>query len=63
METRFECIFEGKKLFRVVNNSATLFTGTWSQCERFKDVYKEKVRKSRLRHSRAGDRPLRPGRF
>ena len=60
METRFDCIFEGKKIFQVVKNTNPLFTGTWAQCERFKDVYNEKVQKSRLRHRRAGDRPLLP---
>ena len=52
METRFECIFEGKKIFQVVKNTTPLFTGTWAQCERFKDVYNEKVMKSRYRNRR-----------
>ena len=56
METRFECIFEGKKIFQVVRNAAPLFTGTWAQCERFKDVYNEKVMKSRFRNRRQGER-------
>ena len=49
METRFECFFEGKKIFQVVQEATPLFTGTWAQCERFKDVYNAKVMKSRFR--------------
>ena len=50
METRFECIFEGKKIFQVFKNTTPLFPGTWAQCERFKDVYNEQVQKSRFRN-------------
>ena len=53
METRFDCIFEGKKLFQVVVDARPLFTGTWAQCERFKDVHNAKVRKSRSRSRRS----------
>jgi len=56
METRFECIYEGKKIFQVVKGSTPLFTGTWAQCERFKDVYNEKVLKSRFRNRRSTER-------
>ncbi len=53
METRFECIYGGKKIFQVVKSENSLFTGTWAQCERFKDVHNEKQRKSRHRNRRA----------
>jgi len=53
METRFECIYEGKKIFQVVRGPLPLFTGTWTQCERFKDVYNQKVTKSRYRNRKS----------
>ena len=55
MEVRFECIFEGKKLFQVVKPETQdpLFTGTMPQCRRFLDVYEEKVAKARYRDRRA----------
>lgn len=53
METRFECIYEGKRIFQVVRDTRPLFTGTWSQCERFKDVHNAKVMKSRFRSRKA----------
>ena len=56
METRFDCIFEGKKIFQVLKDSTALFTGTWAQCERFKDIYNEKTQKSRFRSRRASGR-------
>ena len=51
MEIRFECFFEGKQLFQVMRESSehALFTGTSSQCQRFMQVYQEKVMKARYR--------------
>lgn len=51
MEIRFECIFEGKHLFQVIREGAgtPLFTGTSAQCNRFMEVYQEKVMKARYR--------------
>ncbi|MAG56768.1 MAG: hypothetical protein CMJ83_10795 [Planctomycetes bacterium] len=51
MEIRFECIFEGKHLFQVIREGTgiALFTGTSAQCERFLEVYEEKVLKARYR--------------
>lgn len=51
MDIRFECIYEGKKLYQVVRpeGEAALFTGTVSQCKRFMEVYQEKVMKARNR--------------
>lgn len=59
METRFECIYGGKKIFQVVKSESSLFTGTWAQCERFKDVYNEKKIKSRYRNRRAASAAVR----
>ena len=55
MDIRFECIFEGKKLYQVVreHNDAAIFTGTAAQCRRFMEVYQEKVSKARNRDRRA----------
>ncbi len=55
MDIVFECIFEGKKLFRVVrgNPDVALFTGTASQCRRFMEVYQEKVAKAKNRDRRS----------
>lgn len=51
MEIRFECIFEGKYLYQVIREGTgtPLFTGTSAQCERFLEVYQEKVMKARYR--------------
>jgi len=51
MEIRFECIFEGKHLFQVtrVGTGTSLFTGTSPQCQRFMEVYQEKMMKARYR--------------
>ena len=51
MDISFECIFEGKQLFRVTKPETVLplFTGTMPQCKRFLDVYHEKARKARYR--------------
>lgn len=51
METRFECIFEGKRIFQVFREGAdaAIFTGTRTQCQRFLEVYMEKVQKARNR--------------
>ncbi|HMS15950.1 MAG TPA: hypothetical protein PKA37_03845 [Planctomycetota bacterium] len=59
MEIRFECYFEGKQLFQVLRESGehALFTGTASQCQRFMEVYQEKVCRSRQR-DRKGHRTL-----
>ena len=56
MDISFECIFEGKKLFRVVKPATELplFTGTMAQCKRFLDVYNEKARKARHRDRKSG---------
>jgi hypothetical protein len=57
METRFECIFEGKRIFQVFRDGsdAPIFTGTRTQCQRFLEVYMEKVQKARNRdRSRSG---------
>lgn len=60
MDIRFECIFEGKKLFRVQkpDSDHALFTGTMPQCKRFLDVYQEKIRKARSRDRRSSMRDL-----
>ncbi|MSR75568.1 MAG: hypothetical protein EXS14_08905 [Planctomycetes bacterium] len=58
MDTRFECIFEGKRIFQVFRSGAdaALFTGTRAQCQRFLEVYTEKVQKARNRdRSRSGE--------
>ncbi len=54
MNIRFECLFEGKSLFQVFRDDthAPLFTGTMAQCQRFMEVYTEKVRKARFRDRR-----------
>lgn len=59
MEIRFECFFEGKPLFQVLRESTdqALFTGTSSQCQRFMEVYQEKLAKARQR-DRKSYRPL-----
>jgi hypothetical protein len=59
MEIRFECFFEGKQLFQVLREGSdhALFTGTSSQCQRFMEVYQQKVMKSRQR-DRKGHRSL-----
>ena len=51
MDIRFECIFEGKHLFQVIREGVgtPLFTGTSAQCNRFMEVYQEKVMKARYR--------------
>ena len=55
MDICFECIFEGKKLFRVLKpeSETSLFTGTMPQCQRFLDVYTEKMRKARHRERKS----------
>lgn len=58
MGTRFECIFEGKRIFQVYRDGsdAALFTGTKTQCQRFMEVYSEKVQKARNRdRGRSGE--------
>jgi hypothetical protein len=51
MEIRFECIFESKYLYQVLREGGAipLFTGTSAQCQRFMEVYQEKVMKARYR--------------
>lgn len=58
MDICFECIFEGKKLFRVHRDGTDqpLFTGTMSQCKRFMEVYEEKVHKARGRDRKSSRR-------
>jgi hypothetical protein len=56
MDICFECIFEGKRLYRVVRSAGSetsLFTGTAHQCKRFIEVYQEKVMKARFRDRRS----------
>src|SRR5262245_7333637 len=54
MDIRFECVFEGKKLYQVVreHSEIAVFTGTAAQCRRFMEVYQEKVSKARNRDRR-----------
>jgi len=60
MNIRFECMFEGKSLFQVFREKETpsIFTGTRAQCQRFLEVYQDKVRKARFRDRRSGGRSL-----
>jgi hypothetical protein len=55
MDIRFECIFEGKRLFQVVRpeGEIVVFTGTFAQCKRFQEVYQEKVARSKHRDRKA----------
>lgn len=55
MDICFECIFEGKKLFRVLRGGSEtpLFTGTMAQCRRFLEIYEEKTSRSRQRGGRS----------
>jgi hypothetical protein len=57
MDVRFECVFEGKRLYVVVapDGEQVLFTGTVPQCRRFIEVYREKVERARMR-DRKGNR-------
>ncbi len=45
MEVRFDCVFEGKRIFQVVHSQsdAALFTGTAAQCKRFLEIHHEKA--------------------
>ena len=60
MNIRFECMFEGKSLFQVFRGeeNPSLFTGTRAQCQRFLEVYEDKVRKARFRDRRSAGRGL-----
>jgi hypothetical protein len=54
VEIRFECVFEGKRLYQVLRREAgqVIFTGTTPQCRRFLDIYLEKVARARPRDRR-----------
>lgn len=53
MDIRFECIYQGKRLFQVYREADwPLFLGTFPQCRRFIEVYNEKVLRSRNRDRR-----------
>ena len=49
MEVRFDCVFEGKRLFQVIHfdGETSLFAGTFSQCKRFIEVHEEKAGRAR----------------
>jgi hypothetical protein len=54
MDIRFDCVFEGKKLFQVYKEvDWPVFTGTFPQCKRFIQVHHEKIAKNRFRERRS----------
>ncbi len=56
LETRLVAIIKGRRLFEVMKDTRSLFTGSMSECKRYVDLHLEKEERAQ-RNRRRRDKP------